>query len=55
MTDCDHRYNLESIESSAGAKAGPFTASLLCSRCQDRRLIRTLRTETEILAELAGQ
>ena len=53
MPDCDHVYDLESIESSEGSKAGTRTVWLVCTICAHRQSRLTQRTDAEIAAALA--
>lgn len=54
MTDCDHDYLLESIESPTGSE-GTLTriATLKCKLCEHVQQVLTQRTDKQIAAETA--
>lgn len=57
MTDCDHIYELESIETPEGSEgtSAPRTAWLKCVICGKRQGRITRRSDAQINAELAAQ
>ena len=56
MTDCDHEYELGSIESPSGKEGRGIvrTVTLRCKRCDHRQTRFTQRTDAEINAEIAA-